>query len=127
MTEQTSEKSAADQSLAAELERHGRELLAMAATLRGSASGEAAEAEPAPPEMLSVANVASLLGISKDAARMAISRRGAGVKVGGRVQVPRSVLPTLHRDRSIVRGAVRFVRSRLDPDASMIPDMLEAK
>ena len=102
------------------LERNTREQQDIIAEIRILA---AAEAEPAPPEMLSVANVASLLGISKDAARMAISRRGAGVKVGGRVHVPRSVLPTLHRDRSIVRGAVRFVRSRLDPDASMIPNM----
>ncbi len=96
----------------------GSEIQLATAELQALNAPPQAEASP---EMLSVANVASLLGISKDAARMVISRRGVGVRVGGRVQVPRKALPTLYRDRSIVRGDVRFVRSHLDRDASMIP------
>jgi hypothetical protein len=81
-----------DLRVADELEQHGRALFAIAAKLRGSAAGEA----PADEEKLSVATIAKMLEVSKDAARAQIKRRGCGVKIGGLWHAPRSALRSLY-------------------------------
>jgi hypothetical protein len=99
-----------DQRVADEIEQHGRALFAMAAKLRGSAAGEA----PADEEKLSVATIAKMLEVSKDAARAQIKRRGCGVKIGGQWHAPRSALRSLYV--RTVRPSVQFVTSSHDPE-----------
>jgi hypothetical protein len=101
-------------SLADELERHGRELLAMAAGLRG----EAADAVPADEEMISVRAVAKTLKISKAAARQKVKRSGYGVKIGGLWHLPANAVKRLYERN--VRGQARNVRVRRDSASAII-------
>jgi hypothetical protein len=103
-----------DHPLADELERHGRELLAMAAALRGGASGEA----PANDEMMSAGAVAMTLKISKAAARQKIKRSGHGSKIGGLWHLPVNAVKRLYERN--VRGQARNVRVRRDSASAII-------
>jgi hypothetical protein len=97
MNEETSGKPTADHPLAAEIERHGRALLAMAAEIRARASGEAPQGE----ELVAVGTIAQALRVSKAAARMQMIRSGYAAKVGGLWHVPRSAVSTLYRERNV--------------------------
>ena len=105
---------AADQ-LADKLEQHGRELLAMAATLRA----EAPSAPLANDDMLPVGAVAKALQVSKSAARMKMVRSGNAVRLGGLWHVPRSAISKLYAQRN-VRGPQRNVRVIVKPTSTII-------
>jgi hypothetical protein len=121
-----SPSSAADQWLAHALDKFARlasEMVAVVAEVRAIAADAAA-----PPELLSTATVAELLGITKGAARNEITRRGCAVHVGARVFVRRELLSTLYGGRrAIVRDDGASVRSQRDRDSGRILRELEAR
>jgi hypothetical protein len=99
-----------DHPLAAEIERHGRALLAMAAEIRARASGEA----PQDDELISVAEIAKMKNTTKDAARKQLKRAGVGVIIAGRLYAPRAALARLYV-RNVLSN-VAFVPSLRTPD-----------
>jgi hypothetical protein len=95
----------ADLRVAELMERHAHELLSEAAEIRARASGEAPQGE----ELVDVAEIATMMKTTKDAARKQLERVGVGVEVAGRVYAPRRALARLYVQN--VRSDVAFVSS----------------
>jgi hypothetical protein len=86
---------AADQRLADALDKCDKlaaDLALVFAEVRAIAAGEAS----ADDELISVAEVAAMMGTTKDAARKQLKRAGVDVKSGGRLYAPRTALATLY-------------------------------
>jgi len=101
------------------LERYARELLNEAAELRARASGET----PADDEMVSIAEIATMMKTTEDAARKQIKRVGVGVKIAGRLYAPRTALASLYVRN--VHSNVAFVQSLRPADSGTIAALME--